>query len=85
MAVCTDCNLEMTTADGCTLAQVPIAGVLRPRLRCADRRCGDCGATARAFHHLGCDLERCPNCGGQLISCGCWNDGVDDEYDDDGM
>ena len=33
--------------------------------------CGDCGAPRGGFHHRGCDLERCPRCSGQLISCGC--------------
>jgi hypothetical protein len=34
-------------------------------------RCGDCHALEGQYHELGCDLERCPFCGGQLISCDC--------------
>ena len=34
-------------------------------------RCGDCQALEGENHELGCDLERCPFCGGQLISCDC--------------
>ena len=34
-------------------------------------RCGDCQALEGEYHELGCDLERCPFCGGQLISCDC--------------
>jgi len=34
-------------------------------------RCGDCHALEGEYHELGCDLERCPFCGGQLISCDC--------------
>jgi hypothetical protein len=34
-------------------------------------RCGDCHALEGEYHELGCDLERCPFCGGQLISSDC--------------
>jgi hypothetical protein len=34
-------------------------------------RCPDCGAKAGEFHRPGCDIEQCPYCGQQLISCDC--------------
>jgi hypothetical protein len=83
MTTCTDCNLEMATARGCTLSQVTIKGAQYARHGCTRRRCGDCGATPGGFHHLGCDLERCPRCGRQLISCGCLDDDDEDEDDED--
>lgn len=33
--------------------------------------CRDCGCSEGELHHPGCDMERCPFCGGQLISCDC--------------
>lgn len=33
--------------------------------------CGDCGAKEGQLHRLGCDMEKCPFCGNQLISCDC--------------
>ena len=83
MATCMDCNLEMTTALGCTVAEVTIEGEPHGRDRSTDARCGDCGAKCGGFHHLGCDLERCPRCGAQLISCGCWTDGLEQQEDED--
>ena len=29
--------------------------------------CHDCGAKLGEYHHPGCDMERCPKCGKQLI------------------
>jgi len=33
--------------------------------------CHDCGVYEGQIHEFGCDMERCPFCGNQLISCNC--------------
>jgi hypothetical protein len=37
----------------------------------ANMQCHDCAAVIGAKHIHGCDVERCPMCKMQLISCGC--------------
>lgn len=36
--------------------------------------CHDCAAKPGVLHSPGCDVERCPRCGGQIISCECFTD-----------
>ncbi len=75
MAICEDCQQEMNTAEGCSADALILNDqrYARFRMRTDDgpRRCGDCRASSGGYHHLGCDMERCPRCRRQLISCGC--------------
>lgn len=33
--------------------------------------CHDCEVLEGELHHYGCDMERCPFCGNQLLTCNC--------------
>jgi hypothetical protein len=44
----------------------------------ANISCHDCAVTKGEYHVPGCDMEACPKCGTQAITCGC-NYKVDDE------
>lgn len=38
--------------------------------------CHDCAVIKGEFHVPDCDVEECPSCGGQLISCDCSFDDI---------
>ncbi len=74
--VCNVCNQEMSKAESCINKKIEINGEFFDRdCNYFDyrERCHDCNiVNAKGnFHHLGCDVERCPKCGFQLIGCDC--------------
>jgi len=75
MAVCHACDQEMTLGLPCTEDEYVIGGEICPRIPYSadrERECHDCAVPPGAFHHPGCDDERCPvHPGRQSISCGC--------------
>ena len=82
MAKCTVCGQEMLLASGCSIPTIFIDGRKYQRVRVGDPGdfyqggdanigCTDCGAQMGNYHHWGCDCERCPRCGLQLLTCRC--------------
>jgi hypothetical protein len=77
MATCQDCKKEMKRAKSCNKPQyVILDGISFWRdvsYYDHNKHCHDCNIVNEPgnLHHLGCDVERCPKCGGQLISCDC--------------
>lgn len=81
MAKCKYCGKDMLTAKGCIRIPIKHRGKEYEPIRVGTpgdfvegrpgMRCHDCNAAYGEYHHPGCDAERCPVCGGQLISCGC--------------
>jgi len=74
-------------AEGQTVTTYSIGGKEYPRIRYGDEAadwgakthpCHDCAVVKGQLHVLGCDVERCPVCKGQVITCDCPYD-EDDE------
>lgn len=78
MSVCDLCDKEMSDgkADSCIKLDIefPTGEKLPQSTYHFDEptgRCHDCNIKHGGFHHNGCDVEKCPKCSGQLVSCGC--------------
>lgn len=84
MKPCEFCGQVMLESSGCTNSTVefPDGTKLNSIRSYRESICHDCNASQGSFHHPGCDMEVCPRCGGQLISCGCLDDPNDLDDDD---
>ena len=78
MAICKFCKKDMLITDGCIRVPVIIDKKPFEQIKFGDEeddwgqvRCGDCNCKKGEYHHANCDIERCPKCKGQLLSCGC--------------
>jgi len=77
---CEECQLEMTDKEttSCLYDVIKIDEEFYQRSRYhfseSGGRCADCGIVHGQIHHFGCDVERCPKCGLQMIGCGCVNE-----------
>ena len=82
MTTCSRCKNDMKKVKSCSnnlhiffesdFRTYPTIPYINPATFDAENpNCHDCGVQIGAKHHSGCDMERCPRCGGQLISCGC--------------
>lgn len=84
MAKCKYCKRDMLKSYGCSIAQIELKDGTYERIKYGDEskefnlqskgRCSDCGAKKGYYHHLKCDVEQCPSCKGQLLSCNCSED-----------
>ena len=95
MGICISCRKEMslesvTTCEANVSIKYPDGEVLPSvpydpkRLHVPNWfRCPDCNVVPGGKHHAGCDQEYCPKCGGQLISCDCF-DAPDEKMDEKG-
>ena len=82
MSMCISCNNDMKKVKSCnrnswiTLGKERQVYTTIPYINPAtfdneNPNCHDCGVQIGAKHHPCCDMERCPRCGLQLISCDC--------------
>ena len=74
MAECEDCKQEMLHSKTCDFDMIRINGKTYKRnteYTDVNEYCHDCGILNGGVHLMGCDIERCPICDGQMISCEC--------------
>ena len=88
MAKCGYCEKEMRDAETttCTGNTIQIDGKDYdpiPYEAHYGTRCHDCNVSDEGIHHPGCDVEECPKCHGQLISCGCLPDDEEEEEEEE--
>ena len=81
---CEDCKKDMMLPNPCNFLWIKIGDIWYDRdtkYYDDNEKCHDCGIENKEgnIHHFGCDIERCPKCSEQLISCRCLKRGIGKE------
>ena len=82
MVICNLCRGDMDKVDGCINKKFlcadgkivnakPYTPLTKEEEKHLPKRCHDCHCRLGNYHHDSCDMERCPRCGGQALSCEC--------------
>lgn len=81
MIECLTCKAELFSVNTCTGGDtVEFAdGEILDAVTCADEYCYSCGVTLGKFHHSPCEVQICPSCRDQFISCDCILEGEEME------
>jgi hypothetical protein len=84
--MCEHCGNEMIGGEGCVCISFDFADGTtllpikfgdeeafknQPGMLADIKKCPDCGCPRGTYHHIGCDMEICPSCHEQAISCDC--------------
>lgn len=77
---CPACGQDMRDAESCGGPMIQVAGQVYERVRFGQESgsrweefdfCPECGVSHGGLHHPGCDIEECPRCRTQYLSCDC--------------
>lgn len=83
MEICSICGKLKDLAGSCADYRIRIKGQLLQPLRYTTKkptpfnkediqmRCPSCCVKPGGYHHVGCSIEICPQCGGRWIFCSC--------------
>ena len=78
--ICPACGKDKRDAESCGGPLIQVAGEVFERVRFGQESgnrwedfdfCPECGVSHGGIHHVGCDVEECPRCRTQFLSCDC--------------
>ena len=78
--ICPACGQDKRDAESCGGPLIQVAGEVFERVRFGQESgnrweefdyCPECGVSYGGIHHVGCDVEECPRCRTQYLSCDC--------------
>lgn len=69
---CKACGSDTTEANpGCSASEIYVEGESFDRIaQKPPMACKSCCTPPGEIHHIGCEKEKCPLCGGKLFECG---------------
>ena len=74
--ICKHCRKKMSPFSRCSVTTFTLSDgrkvKRRPYRDISTSSCPECNVKSGSCHHHGCPLERCPMCGGHIVTCKCF-------------